>query len=54
MSHTHTSTGSALREAGGDSFTDAVKEVSDKQSLSVTEGMYHVYCIITLTDCISV
>ena len=30
--------GTALREAGGTSFEQAVKEVSDKQNLSVGEG----------------
>ena len=30
--------GTALREAGGTSFEQAVKEVADKQSLSVGEG----------------
>ena len=32
------SVGTALRETGGSSFEAAVKEVSDKQSLSVGEG----------------
>ena len=32
------SAGTALRETGGSSFEAAVKEVSDKQSLSIGEG----------------
>ena len=34
----HCTPGTALREAGGTSFEQAVKEVADKQSLSVGEG----------------
>lgn len=35
------SAGTALRETGGSSFEAAVKEVSDKQSLSIGEGTVH-------------
>ena len=32
------SAGSSLKDAGGDSFLEAVKEISDKQSLAVGDG----------------
>ena len=41
------SIGTALKEAGGESFLDAVKEISDKQNLTIGEGK-DVYRVIPI------